>query len=398
MILEETYAKSAELLKSLSTSGGLLASIENIDNYRRVWSRDGVVAGIASILSGDAALIKTFKQTLFTLKKYQDRTGRVPSNVSVENGDVSYGTTVGRIDATLWYVIGVCNLVLKTGDGAVWDDYKESVEKAVFYLECLELNGRGLIYIPQGGDWADEYINHGYVLYDELLYYLALRSFSLVTNNPVFISKKDYLKELILVNYFPDKKYLEDGHVYHRAMYESAMLHYNPPLPVTYFSNHSVRFHLDVFAVGLLLLSDILSAKKKEEVRAAALVYCGVDLDGGSALSVLPAFHPVISEGDHNWEHLRSNHLYEFKNKPYHYHNGGRWPLVHGFFLASNLSQKKEEHLSSFAEVLAKDSYSFPEFYDGETGEAKGIKGLGFSAAAFLLAYEAAINGKKVFE
>jgi hypothetical protein len=32
-----------------------------------------------------------------------------------------------------------------------------------------EFNNKGLLYVPLSGNWADEYITDGYVLYDQLL-------------------------------------------------------------------------------------------------------------------------------------------------------------------------------------------------------------------------------------
>ena len=58
----KTYKKAIELLKENSTEKGFLASNTNKTNYKRVWSRDGVVQGLASLMSGDKDLIKTFKK------------------------------------------------------------------------------------------------------------------------------------------------------------------------------------------------------------------------------------------------------------------------------------------------------------------------------------------------
>jgi hypothetical protein len=41
-------------------------------------------------------------------------------------------------------------------------------------LDAWEFNGKHLVYVPQSGDWADEYVQHGYVLYDQLLRLWAL--------------------------------------------------------------------------------------------------------------------------------------------------------------------------------------------------------------------------------
>ncbi len=41
---------------------------------------------------------------------------------------------------------------------------------------------------------------------------------------------------------------------------------------------------------------------------------------------LLPAFHPVITPTDDDWEDLQMTFSYTFKNHPHEYHNGGLWP------------------------------------------------------------------------
>ena len=115
-IRQEARQESIKLLHELITNVGFLAAKEDVENYERIWSRDGVVAGIASLLIKDEKLITTFKKTLDVLREHQDETGRIPSNVTPRKGHVSYGTTVGRVDATIWYIIGVVAVATLTND------------------------------------------------------------------------------------------------------------------------------------------------------------------------------------------------------------------------------------------------------------------------------------------
>jgi len=388
---EEAYKKSLELLSNLVTDTGFIASTEHISNYRRVWARDGIVAGLAALTTDDKSLIDTFACTLKTLKQHQDETGRIPSNVSVDEERVSYGTTVGRVDATIWYIVGVCQFSLTTEDTQFFDEFKESVEKALFYLKCLELNGRGLLNIPQGGDWADEYINHGYVLFDQVLYYLALDGFCKLTKDKEMLKKKETLAELIKINYFPTEENKDSKYVYNEVLFRGFMNKYKPPLPIPYFSNHSIRQHIDNFTNALLLLSGIMESGNEDEMKDEI-----IEMFLNSKFPTLPAFHPVIKEGDDNWDHLRKNFLFEFKNMPYQFHNGGLWPLVHGFFLAS-LGERGRDHLNNFAELLKDGRYIFPEYYNGKTHKPEGTKYLGFSASAYVIAYNAIIKNKPPF-
>lgn len=395
MQLRETaYTESIELLRRLSCDRGFMGSTREVSNYRRIWARDGVVDGLASLVSGEDDLVVTFRATLETLKNHQDDTGRIPSNVSLDELHVSYGTTVGRIDATLWYVIGVCQYALRTHDLGFFELYRESVEKALFYLRCLELNGRGLIYIPHGGDWADEYLNHGYVLFDQVLYYFALSSYTKLADNSFLSKRRDDLRSIIAVNFFPESSRSDDPYVYHSTVFDLATRQYERPLPLTYFTNYDASTNIDLFANSLLLLSpDLLSDKFARELSDKL---CEVWQNLGTTL--MPAFYPVITEDDEKWSQLAGNHLFEFRNKPYEYQNGGLWPITHGFFVASLSNYvDMEEKLNLFAERLARDEFVFPEYYHGKTQEAQGTHELGWSASGYILAHASISGKKKVF-
>lgn len=56
----------------------------------------------------------------------------------------------------------------------------DTLEQVRFLLGAWEFNNRGLLYIPPTGDWADEYMQSGYLLYDQLLYLQALIAFGLI--------------------------------------------------------------------------------------------------------------------------------------------------------------------------------------------------------------------------
>ena len=174
------YDKAIELLHKVSTPYGFLASAENTSNYQRVWARDGVICGLAALVSDDRKLIETFKSTLETLAKYQHEIGTIPSNVLIgtDKIDVSYGGLAGRVDAVTWFVIGVCQYAFLRKDDSFVKKYEIEIEKALRLLEAWEFNNKHLVYVPLSGNWADEYITDGYVLYDQLLRIWALRSYN----------------------------------------------------------------------------------------------------------------------------------------------------------------------------------------------------------------------------
>lgn len=401
MGVETTYQKALDVLRTNSEAYGFLASCTNKNNYRRVWSRDGVVQGLASLMAGEKKLVSTFEANLRTLKDYQDETGRIPSNVDVRSNRVSYGTLVGKVDATLWYLIGVAQYYKKTSRESFLQAFTESLDRAMSYLEAIELNGKGLIYVPTGGDWADEYVTHGYVLFDELLYLQAQKEYlrlQEILGRPVAAlrQKKDHLQRLIEVNYLPSEKKAKRKEVYHRKLYEKGIKEFKKGYALPYFSTDGFAPFLDSFANSLLLLMDV--ATKSEETRVIESMMGRL---AKQDLKILPAFWPPITSKNVFWSVLKVNSLFEFRNKPHHYHNGGLWPLIQGFFIAALVARGKRstarQLLEQFSEALERDNHAFHEYYDSKYYHARGIREMGFSASGYIIAYRSVTDDTKVF-
>jgi len=247
--------------------------------------------------------------------------------------------------------------------------------------------------VPQGGDWADEYINHGYVLYDEALYALALIHFGRAINSLEIEQKGLGVRELIDTNFYPKGANIEEERVYHRPVYDWCLTHWKGGFPLAYFTNHSAGLHKDFWASALFVMLGV-GDKNKHSAQVASALHAEVVR---TLCGVVPAFDPVITEKDtHHWEQLQKNFLFEFKNKPYHFHNGGRWPVVHGFVLAA-LEGNELRLLDKFAQVLKETKYAFPEYLHGETCVAGGVTNHAFSASGYILAYANHILDRNYF-
>ena len=165
------------LLKKCTTAHGFLASPTRSDNYRRIWARDGIIIGLAALMTDDREMIAALGDTLKALANHQGPHGEIPSNVDVNSGRVSYGGMTGRVDADLWFVIGCGEYWQATDDDVFMERMLPVIDKVIFLLGAWEFNNRGVaICTPLPGDWADEYVHNGYILYDQLLYLQALRT------------------------------------------------------------------------------------------------------------------------------------------------------------------------------------------------------------------------------
>jgi glycogen debranching enzyme len=403
----EAYRHALRLLHDCNSPVGFLASPVTNHNYRRVWARDGAIISLAALSTEDPELLGGCRQTLETLLQYQGPHGEIPSNVDPDSGRVSYGGTAGRVDADLWFVIACGEYWQATGDDDWMRHIASSLERIRFLLGAWEFNNRGLIYVPQTGDWADEYLQSGYVLYDQLLYLqaqrvlLRLHEFMHQGSDHVFAERVVHLKHLIQSNFWLGDQDHSGDDIYHEVLYEKSRkakkyCHGRYWLPFFQPTGYGYRF--DAFANVLVSLLDVADAAHCKAVDAY------IDEIVNEELLLLPAFHPVIRPPDDDWEDLSMTFSYTFKNRPYEYHNGGLWPLLTGFYVADLKRRGLEERAGRFTQALSRanaldmdgEAWSFPEYVNGKTLEAGGTCRQGWSAAAQVIA-EHARQGKPLF-
>ena len=377
-----SYIKAIELLQRCSSSNGFLASAENTSNYKRVWARDGVICGLAALASGDEKLIHTFEKTLETLANNQHKNGTIPSNVLVTETEtqVSYGGLAGRVDAVTWFVIGICQYAFYKKDSSFVSKYDSNIQKCLQLLEAWEFNNQHLIYVPLSGNWADEYITDGYVLYDQLLRVWALRSYNYFQKNEEITSKIEKIEHQIVVNFTPN----EIVPKYHESAYNE--LQFKGFMPCS-FSPAGYKTQFDAFANALVLLLNIGSDDFQNQILTTFET-----IKNETDLKLIPAFWPPIQESDLDWNLLKNNCKYEFRNYPYEFHNGGSWSMVNGFYGLALLAKAKDSEalqiLNAINEANAVEDFSFYENFNSETKVPNGVPLCAWSAAATVMLYQ----------
>lgn len=376
------YKKAIELLQNASSKEGFLASAQNISNYKRVWARDGVICGLAALASADEKLIETFGNTLETLAKNQHYNGTIPSNVMTDGDvvEVSYGGLAGRVDAVTWFIIGVCQYAFYKKDEAFIQKYDSNIQKCLQLLEAWEFNNKHLLYVPLSGNWADEYITDGYVLYDQLLRVWALKSYNYFCKSDLIAGKIEQITQQLAINFCPDSV----GEKYHERAYKEANIQNFMPCS---FSPAGYKMQFDAFANSLALLLNIGTTALQENILSYSL-----GLKNKMPLKLLPAFWPPIKENDVDWNLLKNNYKYEFRNFPNEFHNGGSWSMVNGFYgLALLNSTKKEEAIEILEAINAVnkiENYSFYENFNSKTQLPNGVSYCAWSAAATVMLHQ----------
>lgn len=408
-VAEEGYRQAISLMHECCTPHGFLATPTEQDNYRRVWGRDSSILGLAALLTQDSELVEVCRRSLETLAQYQGPHGEIPSNVDPNTNRVSYGGTAGRVDSNLWFVVCCGAYWRTTGDEEFFKRMLQPLEKVRYLLGAWEFNTRGLLYIPPTGDWADEYLQSGYVLYDQLLYWQAQREYCSMhrhlhrTADHHLEERVARLKHLIQANYwFTGRDEIPDD-VYHEVLFKQerkAAKHLHGTYWMPFFSPFGYGYRFDAMANSIVSLIGLANREQSVAVDqhiAENIVHQEVML--------LPAFDPVITSKDEDWDDLQIGFSHAFKNKPHEFHNGGLWPLVTGFYAAS-LAKRGQRELSRqycdgihAANRLEMDGrkWSFPEYLHGKKHTPGGTRRMGWTAAAAVIA-EQALRGNHLFE
>jgi len=366
--------KALEVIEKAISGQGILASSEKKDNYARVWSRDSMMTGITGILIKNQTIVDGLEKSIKTLADFQAQNGQIPSNVYGDKA--SYGTLVGRTDATIWWIIGACEYIIFSKNEGLKETLKEKIYNAFSCLKTWEFNQRGLLYSPLGGNWADEYVTSGYVLYDNVLRYWAFEKASEVYEDEKLKSLAQETKKLIENNF---KKNSSDVAKYHETAYQKA---YEKP----YFwaslnaNGYDERFDLAGNALAILLGFDL-----NLEGFSSFLEELSVEFNHW----MLPVFYPIIFPKDADWNLLENNYSYDFKNQPYQFHNGGSWPIYLGWLCLGLKKRGYDEIpvkiLNQYEQLLSGKGSSFREYYSTDQLIPSGTDQLCFSASGYLL-------------
>ena len=356
------HAGALALLRQLSGPHGIHASAASTANYRAVFARDGVMAGVAGLLAGDATVVGGLVRTLEGLRALQGPEGQIASNYEHRGAGpphVSFGTLAPRIDATTWYLVGVG---LAARAGALGPAaHRDAVGRVVRLLDALEYNGRHLVYVPTGGNWADEYVYEGYILYDQVLRAWGLRLVGGLYAEPAWEAKAARIGETIA------------------ARYATADGRGHPPAALTPARAFE---YFDLAACALLALAGAAPG-----VAAPALDWIDARYLGPGALP--PAFAPVIEVGHPDWAALARYHLHGFRNRPHEYHNGGVWPIWLGWLALALAQAGRAPALAALrsavrARVDAQPAFAYEEYFHGVTGTPAGTPQMAYTATGLV--------------
>jgi hypothetical protein len=382
-MINQITEKAIKILCSCCKPYGILAANKPVDNYQRVWARDSIISGLVGFLYKNETITQGLINSVNTLAKHQHNSGVIPSNVQVEPTlKVSFGSTAGRVDATLWWTIGA-QVIIKHNlvSEKETDALRKCLERSFKAIEIWETNLADLVYSPIGGNWADEYVTQGFTLYDNLLRYWSLLLAEKLFTNAGFSEKISRVKDKIILNYnFGNTQNLDQ--LYHKRAYLSVKENKGYMFASISPMGYDNRWDLAANALGILLGLNRDAEKTELFIN---------DLAKQTKDNLIPVFWPPIKPDDKEWILLENNYNFEFKNYPHQFHNGGSWLVWVGWLAAAFAANKKLEIVNSIKETYQKKlgsempAFSFYEYYNTFSGEPKGVEELCYSACGWLL-------------
>lgn len=396
------YHKAIEALKKTITPLGFSAcALDGNDvtgtdeNYYSVWARDGAVALIGSLplLKQDDALHRCQRQTLQTLLKHLSPNGQFPANVRIadEMPDYSGVGGIASIDSGLWTIIAFYAYVSQTRDLDFLRQYMPKLQTAMDWLSAHDSNNDALLEIPEAGDWTDLFGRSYNVLYDEVLWYRCNvcfgRLLQLLGNDQ---KAGDYLrwartiKREILINFWPTTK----QHIYQSISFAEQQFSIGDArYLVAQITPFDFSWRCDTFGNVLAYLFDVTDTRQASQTFR---FLWGVGVNEPFPIANL---YPVVTSGDKDW---RTYYAVNLLNLPHHYHNGGIWPFIGGYWVRfinklglRDLALQELYHLAEANKLGMFNEWEFNEWLHGKTGRPMGKAYQAWSASEFILACHA---------
>jgi len=401
------YEKAVEALrKNITPLGFSACSIEdNIpngtdENYHSVWARDSAITVIGSLsLIDDEEIHNCQRQTFITLFEHISQNGQIPSNVRLSDRIPDYSGVGGicSIDSGLWVVIAFYEYVTTSKDFDFLREYISDIQLIMNWLGAHDGNNDALLEIPEAGDWTDLFGRSYNVLYDEILWYRTNVCFGRLLELAgeydkagEYIRWSQVIKKEILQNFWPSTQQKLFQSV---SFAEQQFSLGDTAYLIAQVTPFDFSWRCDVLGNVLAYLYGVLDSEKAQRAFQFML---GVGVNEPFPASNV---YPVVTPGDPDW---RPYYTVNLLNLPNHYHNGGIWPFVGGFWVKfitklglKDMALSELYKLALLNKEGIQEEWEFTEWAHGNTGKPMGKKYQAWSAAQYISAYHNFKNIKK---
>lgn len=397
LFLIKAYEMAVKALKKNITPLGFSAcSLEDNEvigtdvNYRSIWGRDGSLAIIGSLSLEDEQIRTCQVNTLKTLLKHVSKIGQTPSHVLIEKDKPDYSGVGGicSIDSGLWLIIAFYEYIRTTEDMEFLNKYFSILEKIMSWLKSHDSNNDELLEIPEAGDWTDLFGRSYNILYDEVLWFKANICFGHLLEyrkkskeSKFYFKSSQDIKKAILQKFWPTTKNNNFKKTFTDIQYSMGETKYL----LAQVTPFAFNWRCDVYANILAYLFNLLDID-----RAKTAFRFMWEVGVNSPYPVINLY-PTVHSGDPDW---RSYYTVNLLNLAHHYHNGGIWPFIGGFWVQFiyqlGLIDVACQELLKLAELNKQGKtyeWEYNEWAHGKTGKPMGKAFQAWSASSFILAY-----------
>ncbi len=395
------YAEAIKILKKNSTKQGFSASTERYANYYSIWARDHSICAIAAVLTKDPELIETAKKGVLLLLRNQADFGQIPSYVELENKKKVYGGlgSITSVDSNMWIVIAAAMIYKETKDKRfISDNVMLKYKKIYTLLKAFDSNNCGLIEVPPAGDWADIFDRTYHVLYDEVLFYQALKDLLYLFKEGQGKTKSEDVSTKVAkrIKWVKKRKPYVKRRINHlfwfkqdniSKIYEEYMIF--DPLPkqmYPFYQSHLMPFK-HYWGKRFDSLGNILAvATKIANKQRSKNIINHIIKNNINKPFPMRALSPPVYKNERDWQPI-----YSKKEKPHTYHNGGIWPMIGGFWIyilnKNNRGVVAQRDMINLAKHLEKNKWRFHEYFHGKKYNPMGRVEQAWSAAGYIIAY-----------
>jgi hypothetical protein len=361
-------AKKAALNILLHNAQGSLHSLPRTAGwgYPEPYTRDLLIASLGILAGKNEKLIESLRNVLKTLAQNQSRLGHIPSLVHDSEDR-------GASDTTPLFIFSVGLFRKVTGES---DFLEKAVRKAMLWMEYQSPTDRVIVAQLPTSDWRDEQWIWGFGLYVNTIVYSYLRLYG---EN----SRASLLERMM-------DRFTVRGDVMQRHVHEGLALRQKP-----YYAAWSYKLYnnerFDLLGNSLAILSGLASPSRAKRLISWIEHECQVLREKKQlTVDLPPNFFPYIYQGDPDWLPR-----YEKYNHPGEYHNGGIWPFICAFYVASIVASGRfrlaEKKLIALTELIrpsreAKVAFGFNEWFRAQDGTPQGEDWQTWSAAMYLYA------------
>jgi hypothetical protein len=339
--------------------------------YPEPYTRDLLISSLGIFASGNGELLRSLRHVLETLARNQSPRGQIPSLVHDPEDR-------GASDTTPLFLLVLGMFRRFTRDVTFME---EAGAKALQWMDYQTTEDRELVGQQPTSDWRDEQWVLGHGLYVNALVYGYLKILGLE-------SRAQALK--VAANREGGRGFVTAGQ----------------PTYALWFYKVLRDKRCDVLGNSLAILTGMADPERARELLAWIEARCAEMRSRGElALELPPCFFPFVQPSDPDW-HPR----YETYNLPGHYHNGGIWPFVCGFYIAAlvaageqRIAKEKLRALTALvrpsrkAPLAPPGFFGFNEWFRAQDGSPAGEDWQTWSASMYLYATACVEAGEAMF-